>query len=373
MKGMAMLAREIVPGHRFVAVRNMTQDLKGRRRWDDLRIETVEAVDSAAVKRGDNARVTLRSGPETREVMVCHTGVADDAIAITGWRTVWTEPLPADDREALAYVGALLADKGYRDVALLWIGAARGVEAYAHLITDRVHADEPLAATEGMHYAPTAIGVLATEPLEEGSLVAASMDRAHKTDGRFVLELKHAEVIRRNVSLKDAVGIVPVVPRIGRMTPNGNLASWHDIDERFDEAQARSEPSEALVLAWGEGRELRASCLGKRGIAFWHNDDPEPYAEDGVPGPGLWLWSDVAVRGYVDHEGGHDMDMTGDWTPAKDEDIKRLFGDPSCLDGEISEHCGEDPDGAAQQYMAMAQESDDAERRAEEQRASVTA
>lgn len=339
MMGMRMSASDYHAGMRVIAGRGMRRDLRGRRIWDELRIETVAGMDGD-VRRG-NVRMTLAHDGGTRDVLLCHTSVLDDAFDDGGWRTLWSEPLPVDDAVALAYVGSVLS-RNLAATALFWIGAAMDERtAYAHLVTDD-HSE--YAEGQGRHGSMSrsvrSMVVRGTTPLVAGTLVAARLGEATQEDGVTIHAIDEEAVLMEDVKLDEAAAAMPV--RIGMFEHSGrNLAGWHEISRNEALAQAHSEASEALVLRWREGTRLQAACLATTGVAFWNVDEPELHAVGPIPGPGLWMWSDVVTRGGCDHEGVYDFDLRGTWTPASLHDVVRMAGGLRAVRDDIRDHADE--------------------------------
>lgn len=357
---MNIAMRDYHPGQRVVAGRGRSTMLGGGITHQEMRIETVETLDHEAVGRGHNARMTLRHGSELREVLLCNTSIADHQIAASPWTTLWTEPLPESDAAALALVAAV-ASAPYHRTLLLWIGAAMEDDtAYAHVITDRMRTDvdveEGCCPTDGMGYFPHPILVKGEFRFEPRSVVAVTLEDATEREGVAMHSVRDARMLFRNVGLEEGAEALPMRTRRG-MFDTGNLAGWYEVDENEERAHAMTEPSEALTLCWSDGGDTQIVCLAKTGIDFWRNDDPEAYARDGVPGHGLWMWGNVRYRGYLDHEGGYDADMSGDWTPATELDLERMAGSVDAVRDDVVEYTGEqESDDVVERYMAMARE-----------------
>lgn len=347
MVGLSMLQTEYRAGMRIIAGRGRTMGLASADPYAEMRVETVEHVDLDNVARGENARMTLRYGDELRDVLLCRTSIHDDAYAPSRWRTIWTEPLPQDDAAAIALVAGALGAERLRSAILLWIGSVmQDGSAYAHpLIEDARYGEggyegHQSIPTSGMAYAPLGIVVQTDVALEGRSLVVAQLKDATEVDGIAIHRIEAPRVIMRDVGLKQAAEAIPIVPRLPGFHASGNFAGWYAICENEERAHALQEDSEALVLCWNEAGRTETKCLAQSGIAFWRNDDPDAYAESSVPGPGLWMWTEVDYRGFTDHEGVYDADMSGKWCPASEEDVERMTGSISAAAEDIVEYTG---------------------------------
>jgi hypothetical protein len=336
---MRISASDYHAGMRVVAGRGMRRDLRGARTWEEMRIETVVHIDGD-VGRG-NVRMTLAHAEGTRDVLLCHTSVLDDAFGDDVWRTLWSEPLPVDDAVSLAYVASVLS----RDVAataLFWMGVAVDERtAYAHLVTDD-HSEyaEGQGRHGSMYRAVRSVVVRGSTPVVAGALVAARLGEATQEDGVTIHAIHDETTLLERVTLDEAAAAIPV--RIGTFEHSGrNLAGWHEMSRNEALAQAHGEASEALVLRWRDGERLRGTCLATTGVAFWNVDEPELHAAGPVPGPGLWMWSDVTTRGGCDHEGLYDFDLRGTWTPASLHDVVRMAGGLRAVRDDIRDHADE--------------------------------
>lgn len=376
MIGNHRLQGEFQPGLRVVSGRGHTYGVGGSRSWEELRVEEVVEVDHDALRRGSNARMTLRHGDEVRSVMLCHTSIADTAIERNPWKTLWTDELPTDDAVAIELVAGALRSSDSRKVILLWIGSVMddGV-AYAHLLLDRVDMDDRqnlAIPTSGMAYAPHAIKIMAKDGLENRTLIVATLGRAHEEEGVTVHSISGVRTLMRDVGLKTAAEAVPSASSTKGHYTITNFAGWYEITENEDMAHACTQPSESLVLCWEDGDRQYVKCMGQTGIDFWRNDDPECYAEQSIPGVGLWMWTDVKYHGYRDHEGGYDADMDGDWSPATPSDVERMFGPVEEIAADIREYTGEDEsDATAERYIRLAHETELSERQRDEERAAA--
>lgn len=360
MTGMNVAQTDYHVGQRIVAGRDARTNLEGDISYGEMRMETVESIDEDARGRGNNARMTLRHGDETRTVLLCWTKIDDRTVQETPWRTLWSEPLPVDDAQALAYVRAVTSTETYRSVALLWIGAVKpDGGAYAHMLTETHEQDAErgrcVRESPGMHYGAHPISVRGGQPLIPRTLVAARLTGAEGEDGVVVHEVRILATIVEDVTLVEAASAMPVQTRRPGCRGTHNLVGWFRINEEEDRALARTEPSEALTLCWMDGGSAVVKCLAKTGIDFWNNDDPETYAENAVPGPGLWMWRNVQYRGYRDHEGGYDADMDGDWEPATQEDVLRMAGSISAAEDDVMHYIDEHIEDPVGTYIAMAQ------------------
>lgn len=336
-------------GKRVVAGNGTSSILEGEDDHLNLRVEIVEQIDMDAVGRGENAMMVLRSGDETRNVLLCSTRVIDDLDGPSAWRTMWTDPLPENDGQALAFVRAAHARdarQGRETVLLLWVVAATaGGRGYAHLLTENSDAADASHATgNGLHHSIHALAIEVEDDLESGSLVAGRLKDAYLRDGIIVHKFARCHLIASNLTIEQAANIVPR-PAIskGRFAIS-NFGGWHQVHNEEEQALARSEPSESLVLGWMEGGRLEVQCLASTGIAFWMNDDPASYAETSIPGPGLWMWRNVRRSGHTDHEGVYDESMEGEWQRATIADVTHMIGSVDDCANEIREYTGEDGD-----------------------------
>ena len=361
MKGRHLSQDDWHAGLRIVAGRDPVlgagmADMR-RTHYGELRIEVVDWIDEDARRQGLNARMRLRSGGETREALLCRTGVNDQEIEDTPWRTLWTEPLPGDDAVALAFVHAVAGHPGHRDVGLLWV-AATGPDgvAYAHPLVERdehrENGEHRGARTPGCMIATPAIAVRSAVAIAAGTVVAVRPGEAVVEDGRTVHLVGDPDVVMTGTTLAQATEAFPVARAPAGMAGWSNLAGRHAYDDAEERAQACNEASEALTLCWMDGGRKEVSCLAKTGIDFWRNDDPEDYARGTIPGPGLWMWRNVRYRAFTDHEGGWDGDMSGEWTVASEDDVLRMTGSLRAAASDIAHYTGDDE--ALHQYMAMA-------------------
>jgi hypothetical protein len=359
MKGMHLSQRDYRVGQRVVAARDRRTDLTGTAEYGAMRVETVESIDEDARRMGYNARMELRHADEVRTVLLCGTSIHDDAIERTPWRTIWSEPLPDRDEAATAFAGAVTGTDGYRDVALAWVGCvtADGI-AYVHLLTDDrrrdVEVGDVVETPGALSYGARAIAMRFPSEPKARSVVAARLHQAVYEHGLFVHHAASVTEILHDIALDAAAGAFPVLDRRPGTMGTSNLVGWHRIDEDEERAHAMTEPSEALTLCWNDGADDQVKCLAKTGIDFWRNDDPEAYARDAVPGPGLWMWRNVRYRGYRDHEGGYDADMDGDWQPATEDDVVAMVGTLSAAESDILHYVDEPVEDPVGNYIRMA-------------------
>ena len=347
-------------GDRVVAGLGERTRFEGGRAWSAMRIETVVDIDADAVRRGGNAVMTLAHGDETRRVIAGHTGVHDDQIESTGWRTIWIDPLPAGDAVALTLVRTIAGTPRGGSCVLLWIADIMpDGRAYAHQITDIGETEGVnLVGTDGCLYDQQPIAIRADEPFARRALVVAHLGRAQDEDGVVVHRLVAARTLLADIALPAAAAAIPAAIHPADHFHHGNLAGRHAVLEEAERAWTETQPSEAVVLAWNDGGTAWTRCLATSGIAFWHNDDPGAYAEQSVPGPGLWMWTEVSMRVYTDHEGVADCDMEGEWRPATMADVERLLGPVPCADRDIADHaCEDEAEGQTARYIAFAQAS----------------
>lgn len=334
MNGMNKRTAEISAGHRVIAVKGLKVDLNGYYQYDGIRIETVKDIDQNSIQQGHHAIGTLQHGEDVRKVVFLAMGGISETEFPSPWKVMWTEDLPARDDDAIDYFKAVQM-KHQQRTALMWVSSIRhdGI-AFAHLISDRQYTEDQLTFEDGkMGYGPRPLLIRYDGLIHERALYGIVTKKASFEDGQYIHEVENVHNIMSNVSLLEALDRLP-----GRELKNlcGNLMAAGMLEENEDRAYASSKPSEALVAAWKEGNSVCTAVIGSSGIAFWNNDDANCYAESEVPGPGLWLWHDVKWFGYTSHEGEHDATMEGDWSPATDQDIERLWGDRSNLIEEIA-------------------------------------
>lgn len=326
--------------------------------YRDMRVETVEAIDEDARRMGTNARMVLRHGDEVRTVLLCHTGIDDRHVEDTGWRTLWSEPLPEDDHAAIALASAIHSTNGYRDISLFWIAAAAedGI-CYAHMLTDAVSECEeiPIIRSHGaLSYTTVAVALRCPVEAAPRSVIAVRLEEARAEGGRVIHCGGHATVIMTDVDLDIAAGSIPIRTQPPGIVSAGNIAGWSVLDDAEGRALALEEASEALTLCWDDGGTRGVTCLAKTGIDFWKNDDPEAYAETTIPGPGLWMWRNVRYRSHVDHEGVWDGDMQGEWHPATTKDVLAMAGSLDAVADDIRHYTGEWEDDPVSSQIAMA-------------------
>lgn len=349
MIGCHRIAPEFEPGTRVVSARGRRLGPNDEATWEEMRVETVTSVDRDAIGRGHNARMTLVSADGEREVMLGYGG----PVAHGGWLTLWTDPLPDDDAAALALVSGAFGSRG--KAALFWIAAANGDGvAYAHQIADMVWADDEMETAGGLHHDPRAVRLRADDALESGTLVVGRLGRATMDDGVVTHVLGNARCVMRDVTLMRAADAFTRPPHVNTLF-SGNFASRRDLVDVEREAEARAERSEALVLCWKDGGDHRCMTLAKTGIAFHHEDDPNAYAENSVPGEGLWMWRDVVGCGGYDHEGGYDYELDGDWVPATEADVLDMAGSLDAMASDIRDYTGAPQEAEpVERYMALA-------------------
>lgn len=372
MIGMHMRPQDYVVGQRVVAGRGRRLALKDTVSYEEMRVETVESIDQEAIARGSNAAMTLRHQDQVRTVMLCHTGISDTAVERQPWQTLWTEPLPDDDAAAIKLVAGALGFERPHSAALIWIGSPTETgRAYAHFLMEHHDADrfehQPIPST-GMAYLPLASRIQTEEQLAPRTLVVAGLRKAYVEDGVVTHVIDCVRTVLLDVGLEDAAKAVPVLGRQRNHFGSANFAGLTEICENEERAHAMAEPSEALVFCWMDGDSQQVKVLAKTGIHFWRNDDPECYAEQTVPGPGLWLWADVEGHAYTDHEGGHDYDMDGSMLPAVEQDVERMFGSMDDLVTELHEYTGTTEADIVARHMALAVEADERDRRQAEER-----
>ena len=130
-----------------------------------------------------------------------------------------------------------------------------------------------------------------------------------------------------------------------------DIGGFEDEEER---AVARGEPSEALVVASGEGHHPKA-MLSSSGIAFHRVDDAVDLIGD-PPGKGVWIYAGARIWSYRDEfEGDYDCGIDGDWVPAEAADLARHGIDADALDLEIASAFDLDPEhGIGARWMAEA-------------------
>jgi hypothetical protein len=324
---------EYFPGMRIVSARDTRYGFNNISGYESVRIERVVSVDERAVKLGHNTRVMIENDEGQREIIVGRTSIIENYKEDKGWKVVYTEDLPEDDNVAIAYVkNATRRSSG--KPALIWLAAKVSDNTfYAHNLYDTTSENINILGTDGLFYSdrPFLITINGNEmdkPKEEihvGDVVCGFLGKACKERGVYHHSMNAGRVIYKAESVDKAANVIPCKKGIGY---SGILAGDYDVTEREEIAEACSEKSEGLLLAWrdGDAKDLSLSFMGTSGIAFWRNDDPEIYAEQSVPGEGLWVWENVTYSSYRSYEGEYDADMEGDWKPATAEDITRLLG-----------------------------------------------
>lgn len=350
MLGMHRTMTEFTPGTRLVSGTTLIKGLDGIRRSAALRIETVESIDAEAVAAGWNARMTLRCGFWTRDVILCQTSIVEEG----PWKVAWTDPLPADDAEALALVaGAHMTGDGRRAV-LLWVAQISDGVAYCHQLTDDGNSDDRLLSGEGMRWDASAIVVESTQ-LEPNMVVAALHAGAVVRDGRIVHHIIHPAPIMRDTTLARAITI-PSPNLCGYAL--GNFEGTHRLREAEDRAHASTQRSEALVLRQHGGKpHALTAILASTGTAFHMQDDAVELLADAPPGDGLWMIADAVFTAWADHEGEWDARIDGTWRPAEQTDLAAMLGSPAAVQDAIADATDGEPEDAAQTpeaRMAMA-------------------
>lgn len=359
MMGMHTLQREIAVGHRLVSASRLAYGLNNMRTLENPQVERVVQVDEDARRLGHNMRVTLEGPDGVRDVVMAHTGFVRD-----GRREIlWSDPLPDDDAEAIAMVAAAyMRTNGYRSL-LFWTTPAHDGIAYCHLLSDQVHADEPMIVTSGLAHSSHGIPLLLPEGIAAGSVIGVDRLRGGIVDGRCVHSPLNVVTVMTGRTLAEAAAI-PSWKRTRSDWHSGNFGSMHDVNEAEELALARSQPSEALVVSWMDGDDRQVHVLGSSGIAFHHQDDIAAYIEGHIVGDGLWLFANAEMHGYHDHEGGYDQDLDGDAVPADHAAVERLFGPVGDIAREMVDVIGEAIE--ADELIAQAVSSDIADRAASE-------
>lgn len=362
MKGLKTLQREISIGHRLVSVSRLAYGLNNTRTLESPQIERIVEIDGEARRNGHNITITLEGPSGRRDVVMAHTGFVYDAK-----RTIlWSEPLPDDDEEAIALVAAAYMRSDSHSSLLFWVGKGCDGLAYCHLITDRIHAEEPvMKAAGGMYYAPHGIPMRLPTDVSEGMLIGVDRVDATLEDGLIIHKPRNVQIVMRNKTLAQAAAL-PAAPRRRSEFAGGNFGGMYEINNAEELAIAVSEPSEALVLVWSDGDRQETTVLGSSGIAFHQQDDVAIYLEDKIPGPGLWSFVDAKMYGSYSYEGEYDQDLEGSAIPADHAAIERLFGPIEELPREVLEITGEV--GDADTLIAQAIASENSEREAEKAR-----
>lgn len=337
MRGIRTTQQDIAIGHRVVSISRIAFSLNKLMTLESPEVERVVEIDEEARSKGYNFQVTLEGQNGRRNVIMTHTGFSRDS----GRPILWSEPLPENDDEAIAFVAAaFMRGEGKRSY-LFWVGQIGEAYAYCHLITDRHYAEENMILGEDMFYSPNAIPITLPSNIEQGMLIGIDQLNGTAEDGLIVHKPGNVQIVMRNKTLAQAAAI-PTIPRNHSSLSYGNFNSMHDVAEQEELALARSEPSEALVLAWKDGDEQHVNVLGSTGIDFYRQDDIEIYVEGHIPGPGLWRFVNAKMLGYTSYEGEYDQDLDGDAIPADREAIRRHFGAIEALNAEIFEITGQE-------------------------------
>jgi len=359
MRGQHTLQREIAVGHRIVSVSRLAYGLNKTRTLEGPSVERVVEVDEDARRLGHAMRLVLEGPEGRREVHMAHTGFRRDPRR----EILWSDPLPEDDAQAIALVAAaFLRDSGYASL-LFWAGPSHDGVSYCHLVTDVVHAEEAMVATDGMFYSPHGIPMRLPDGVAAGTLIGVDRLRAEMVDGRCIHTPANVVTVMTGVTLAEACAI-PVVERRRSDFPVGNFGSMHEVMEAEELAYARNEPSEALVVSWMDGDSRQVHVLGSSGIAFHHQDDIACYVEGHIVGDGLWLIANAEMHGYHDHEGGYDQDLDADAVPADHDAIRRLFGPVAEIAREMVDVIGDPVE--ADDLIAQAVKADEEDRAATE-------
>lgn len=136
-----------------------------------------------------------------------------------------------------------------------------------------------------------------------------------------------------------------------------SLSSASVFDYEYSVAVARTEPDTALVVFYGE-ESTKAHVLGSSGYHAFINEDLAMYFEAAACKPGLWVMDNLRNHSWRSHEGEYDATVDGDWRPANEDDIERLFGSLELIDSELSDilEIDEEP-GLAARYIELAHQA----------------
>lgn len=359
MRGVSTTQRDIEIGHRLVSVARIEIGLNKVQRLADPQIERVTAIDEDARRMGHNMRLTLEGPSGARDIYMAHTGFNEQGPR----RVIWSDPLPEDDEVAIALVSAARMATEGRQSILLWIGGIDSGIGYCHQVTDQIHAEDNLVVDGGYAHTPYGIPVLIPDGIGAGALIGVDRLCAEIVDGRCVHKPANVHVVMGQCTLKQATDM-PVARRRRSTFSYGNFGGLSVVTDAEELAQARAEPSEALVVVWMDGDSQQTHVLGTTGIAFHRQDDVAIYLEDKMPGIGLWLFANASMHGSYSHEGEYDQDLDGDAVPADHAAIERLFGPVDEIAREMVEVIGDPVE--ADELIAQAIKSDADDRAATE-------
>lgn len=326
--------------------------------YSDIRIETIREIDETSKAMGHNITAKVGHDDKERKVIICRSSIQEyqESNQHPEWKVVWTDPLPEDDELALNYVKAVIQNRTTGKTGLFWTRNGGNNVIYAHMLSDSREFHEEIKVMSEYEkenyfsYSCHALLFKTEENLPEKTLFTGIVDKANLENGVMINDLASITILKSNIELDAASQIIADQEE---KNP-GNLMPYRKILEIEEVAFVKTLPSEALVLAWNDGERVSATVLGSSGYPFYQNEDPDAYAEETIPGPGLWAWRNVSMHVYRSYEGETDVSMEGDWEVADEKIITSLWGPLSDMDDEIREYTGDEDTNLTTKYTELA-------------------